>query len=428
MSAPVAHAEPDSAASRVTTALRRGLAELRFPLGVFAVVAIALYAVAQGAFAILPKPFIPDHGFPDYAGFNAWPRWDSDWYLHIAREGYYYAGPGKQSAVAFFPGYPAVVRAAMIVFRDDIVSGVIVTYLAGAATVALFYRWCLGAFGRQAARTSVLVLVLYPFAYYLFGAVYSDALFLAATLGAFLLLESRHPWLAGVTGALAVASRPVGMAVVVGLAIRALELRGVFEGGPDRFGSGEEPAAAGHRTPVLPRRIRLSRLAWHDVGVLLSISGLVAFCALMWRNFGDPFVFNKVYSAEGWSRTWDARTLLKVQFYEILRDNDFGFVHFYLTAAAVFTLTAIALVPLVFRRLGWGYGAYSAIVLVLPAATSANFLGMGRYVLAAFPCFAVVGAALAGRLRSALSTAWLALSTVGLGFMMTLYARWFLIS
>jgi hypothetical protein len=264
-------------------------------------------------------------------------------------------------------------------------------------------------------------------------------------LGAFVLLESGHPWLAGVAGALAVGTRPVGMAVVLGLAIRALEIRGVLEGGPPRFfpagaraADVDTGAAVGNRTPLLPRAIRLRRLDWRDAGVLLSVLGLVAFCLLMWRNFGDPFVFKKVYSADGWNRTWDARTILKVDFYDRMREvSGFQFLHVYLGASALFTLTGIALIPVILRRLGWGYAAYATVVLALPAATSANFLGMGRYVLAAFPCFAVIAAVAADRrteapdrpnLRSRLATGWLAVSATGLAFMMSLYARWYLIS
>jgi hypothetical protein len=89
---------------------------------------------------------------------------------------------------------------------------------------------------------------------------------------------------------------------------------------------------------------------------------------------------------------------------------------------------------LIWRRLGWAYAAYTAIVLALPAATSANFLGMGRYVLAAFPCFALLAATLGGSnprnpvLRFRLAAAWLTMSATGLVFMMSLYARWYLVS
>ena len=268
-----------AAGGRSATARRTRLAGLAFPLGVFVVVGVVLYAVAEIAFTYW-RPVIPGHGFPDYRGFDAWTRWDSDWYLRIARTGYYYDGPGKQSAVNFFPGYPAMIRVFAAVVRNSVVAGVVVTYLSGAAALALFHRWCSGAFGSRSAKLAVLLLALYPFAFYLFGTVYSDALFLAATLGAFVLLESDHPWLAGSVGALAVATRPAGPAVVIGLAIRALELRGVIGGAPGHFLRGGGPAAAGHRTPLLPR-LHLRRLDWHDAGVLLSVLGLVAFCALL---------------------------------------------------------------------------------------------------------------------------------------------------
>ena len=78
---------------------------------------------------------------------------------------------------------------------------------------------------RGAALTAIAVLVVYPYAFFLHGAVYSDGLFLVTAIGAFLLLERRMYWLAGVVGALATAGRPVGLAVAVGLAVRVLEIR-----------------------------------------------------------------------------------------------------------------------------------------------------------------------------------------------------------
>jgi len=434
---PAVAAAGGAPASRPAAAWRTRLGEAAFPLGVFAVVAVVLYAVAEIAFTGW-RPPIPGHGFPDYRGFEAFTRWDSDWYLRIARIGYYYDGPHKQSAVNFFPGYPAMIRLVRTVLRNYIVAGVVVTYLSGAAAVVLLHRWCSGAFGSRAAKMAVLLLALYPFAFYLFGTVYSDALFLAAALGAFVLLEADHPWLAGAVGALAVATRPAGPAVVIGLTIRALELRGVLGGAPGHFLRGGEPAAAGHRTPFFPR-LRLRRLNWRDAGVLLSVLGLVAFCLLLWHDFREPFAFAKVSGVEGWGRRWDAHTLLKIDFYDRLQGTPhFGFIHIYLGAQALFTVIGVALIPLVIRRLGWGYGAYTATAILMPAIPSANFLGMGRYILAAFPCFAVVAAALAGgltpgktrrpRIRVRAGAAWLAISGALLGFMMTLYARWWFIT
>jgi hypothetical protein len=43
------------------------------------------------------------------------------------------------------------------------------------------------------------------------------------------------------------------------------------------------------------------------------------------------------------------------------------------------------------RRFGWGYGAYSLVIVLLPAISTKDFGGMGRYGLAAFPCIAAIG-------------------------------------
>ncbi|MGO8744660.1 MAG: mannosyltransferase family protein, partial [Thermoguttaceae bacterium] len=82
---------------------------------------IAIYA-ASGLFVLLGVcwgvyllvPFnggqsiqrVPDAGSPY---LEATTRWDAQWYLRIAAEGYFYT-PEAESSVAFFPVYPLLVR------------------------------------------------------------------------------------------------------------------------------------------------------------------------------------------------------------------------------------------------------------------------------------------------------------------------------
>ena len=47
--------------------------------------------------------------------------------------------------------------------------------------------------------------------------------------------------------------------------------------------------------------------------------------------------------------------------------------------------------PEVFRRFGRGYGVFVLLLIGLSALSTKNFFGMSRYLLAAFPCFAVAG-------------------------------------
>jgi hypothetical protein len=54
---------------------------------------------------------------------------------------------------------------------------------------------------------------------------------------------------------------------------------------------------------------------------------------------------------------------------------------------AVVALGALALVPATRRYLGWGYAVYVALAVGLPTISSKDFMGLGRYVLSAFPVF-----------------------------------------
>lgn len=379
-----------------------------------------------------------DYPVPDIlAGFA---RWDTGWYRSIADSGYFYNGPAQQSSVAFFPAYPFAMRLLAYVVGNLIVAGVVITIVCGAIVAVLFHRWVAAFLGPRTAKYALALFLCYPFAFYLFGAVYSDALFIAAVLGAFTLLERDRPVLAGMVGIIATAARPVGIALVIGLAIRVLEIRGVLPGSrPAAFVPRPTSIASeqGSRIPLLPRRVRLANLRVRDAGVLLSGFGLVAFAALLWYRFGDPLAFTRVSSAPGWYKDFNLETFLKLHLFRLLASYGIGIVNFWLTTQGIFALISLALVPATIRRFGWGYGAYLFVAIGIAFTSTREFLGMGRYVLAGFPAFAAAADLILGwsrqdrsmaRLRWALPTLVLTTSAIGLAWMVSLYARWYLLS
>ena len=353
----------------------------------FGAVGVVLWAVVALSVAHLPWSSHPRPGyFPGQPWLEGWVHWDAGWYHSIAEEGYTYVS-GRQSAVAFFPAYPLAMRAGRAVVGDSLLAGILVTLGAGLALAALLWDWLRQRLSTPAAWTAMALFLLYPYAYYLFGAVYADALFLAAVVGAFVLLERGHPWWAGVVGALATAARPVGLVVVAGLVLRAVERRG--------------------------------GIRWADAGVLLSVGGLAAYCVYLAHRVGTPFLVAEV--EQYWGQGAGPRTWFKLEFFEgVTKFGDPPAWVAYVSHPVV-TLAALALVPLVFRRFGWGYGFYCLLVVALPALSTKDFFGMGRYVLAAFPCFAVAGELLAARPR--LRTAALAVSGTGLLVTTSLFAR-----
>ncbi|MGH9279420.1 MAG: mannosyltransferase family protein [Acidimicrobiales bacterium] len=332
--------------------------------------------------------------FPGRPWLEAWVHWDGGWYGEIAERGYWAYSPGQQGPVAFFPAYPVLMWLGGMVVGSPLLAGILLTLAAGAVAAGLFHTWLRARVSPAAAWTALLLFLLYPFAFYLYGVVYADAVFIAAAIGAFLLVERGHPWLAGLVGAIATAARPVGFVLVISLLIRVVELRG--------------------------GRLRGWRnVPWRDLGVLLSGLGIGAFCLYCWGRFGNPLAF--VEAQKGWDQTPGPATWLKLQFWEDVRDFRSPLAWLVFVSHPILTLTALALVPTVVRRYGWGYGSFALLGLGISAMSTKNFFGMSRYVLSAFPCFAAAGELLAPRARLRVVT--LASSAVVLVAATSFFAR-----
>ncbi len=350
------------------------------PLGVYGAVLSVLLLVSWWSisnFTETPSGE-PPGSFRGEWFWDGWVRYDAGWYTIIADHGYYYA-PGVQSPVAFFPGYPMVVRQVARLTDSVQLAGILVTLVCGALALVAFHRWCRDRLTPAEATTALLCIALYPYAYYLYGAMYGDALFLLCALVAFLAFERDRLLLAGLAGAAATGTRLVGLAVVVGLVVGVLERRAVLA------------PTAGRRLP----QIRLGRLRPRDGWVLLSLGGLAAWSLYLWHRFGDPLLFSTVQ--ETWGQQSGLSTWLKRDFFAELARHPARFYSHGLVIQSLFGLLALLSVPTVVRRFGWRYGAYLVVLLLIPAVGSQDFQGLGRYLLGAFPAFAVLGSLLADR-------------------------------
>lgn len=297
---------------------------------------------------------------------GGWLRWDGWWYVMIARHGYTYV-PHHISSVAYFPLYPLAAHLiSMLLPGGTALATIVVTLVSGAAALVLFHTWCRRRMSGAAARGAVVALAVYPFAWFLYGAAYSDAMFLALVLAAFLLLEDDRPVLAGLVGALATAARPTGITLVIGLVAVMVERR--------------------------RSRNRSGATSSRELGVLLSIGGLAAWCAFLALRFHNPFAFIETEGSPGWDQSPGIHTWLKLGFWHKI--STLATVESASILLQVIVMVAfLCLVPAVARRFGAGYAVYTAAAILAPAISTGDFLGLGRYVLAAFPVFAVVGSA-----------------------------------
>lgn len=396
------------------------LADRWLPLVAFVAVAAVVVLVSQLAYANLGRAVyrlrVPQIRIPANSRWlGAWTWWDGAWYVEIAKRGYSFMA-GRQSPVAFFPLYPLAMRAVARVVGHPALAGFVLTLSSGAVAVTLFYRWCSDRLDRGRAGAALALLLLYPCAFYLMGAVYADAMFLAISLGAFVALERGHPTAAGLLCALATAARPTGAALAVALWMRARELRKSQSPGGDDASARWSPA----RPPrPFPR-------AWP--GLLIAPAGLIAYCAFLAVRFGDPFAFVAAEGAPGWNQAPGFHTWFKIAWIHRMKSQPyFNALHYHLVASALITVVALVLVPRVFRRFGKAYGLYALLMVAGAAWSTRDFTGMGRYVMVAFPCFAAAADCLVTRRPRALRPL-LVVSAGMLVFFAQLHARNMLIS
>ncbi|MCY1074562.1 mannosyltransferase family protein [Archangium lansingense] len=309
--------------------------------------------------------------WPTLYPLHALIHWDSGWYEVIATSGYSYT-PGEQSPVVFFPGYPMAVRGvSWLLGVHPFLAGVMVSTLCGLLVLPLFFAWARRVGGERVAWLATLLLAAYPYAFYLFGVMYSEPFFLLLVVGSFLCLERDVLWGAALLGALATATRPVAPAILVGLVVRQWERRRQ---------QGESPRRS-------------------DAILLLSGAGMAGFMLFQWLSFGEPLGFAKAQAAPGWDHVpgWD--TWLKMGFFRVMASSIIFARKAQFALHALLTFGALALAWPMRRHLGWGYSVYVVMVLAIPALNMKDFWGMGRYVLAAYPCFLELAVLLENRPR-----------------------------
>lgn len=316
--------------------------------------------------------------------FGTFAKWDATWFIQIAENGY-----ESEQAAAFFPLYPMIVAAAALVTRSTLVAGVLVSLLAAGVAAILVWRLGRAVIGERAARDGVLYLALYPLAF-VFTSVYSEALFLALAAGAFLAGLYRRAWLAGVLGAFAVATRPMGLALLPALLV------------------------------LLWPRDRSRRELLQPLSLLLLPAAVAGFALYLHQRLGNATAFVGAQSAY-WQREtptlgplgglWEAAKSAyhgAAQLLLHLPSAGEGFDRFdqiavWFVLHFLLLVAALALTWVAWRRLGAAYGLYSAGVLVVALSTVSTWFPLQsfpRFVLADFPLFLALAAVTETRPRT----------------------------
>lgn len=286
--------------------------------------------------------------------------WDGRWYEKIALHGYphhvpqgdFYAHTGRnaQSAVAFFPLYPLLMRGLDRILPGGAdVAGVVLSLLLGALATLLVWFVADKVAGRRVADRAAVLFAFSPGAFVL-SLVYAEGLLVVLSAACLLALLERRWLLAGVLAALASATRPNATAVAVACAW-----------------------AAG----VAIWRQREWRAA---VAPLLAPVGMLAFFVYLWWHTGETLIWFRVES-QGWGERIDfGWTNLKLI-------GDFATHPFHnpnkVVLIASMILTGVLIAVLVRARLPGVLNAYALSGLGLVLASHIN--ARPRFIFVAFP-------------------------------------------
>lgn len=237
---------------------------LRFALGCYLLTAaLVLGSAICGVFSLSERA--PD----DFSSamYHVSRRWDAEWYLDIANDGYQYERLERGESVAFFPLFPVLVKAVSYTGLSKEWSGLICSQGCLWLAFWVFALYLQRRFPTQPdiQRWAMLAFALFPAGFF-WRFLYSESLFLLLAITSLYWMERRGPLLvAAMLVGLTTATRPVGVALI--------------------------PAFLHFALSRNPGTTRLQAIKSVLPYLPICCSGLLAYMAFLFIQFGEPLAF-----------------------------------------------------------------------------------------------------------------------------------------
>ncbi|MDQ4037489.1 MAG: glycosyltransferase family 39 protein [Actinomycetota bacterium] len=319
--------------------------------------------------------------------------WDGGWYVRIAEAGYAdhldLSSPltdQSTGSLAFFPGYPMLIRMVSgLTGLDSQWVGVGISLVAGAVAAAgiavLASDWA----GLRVGVLAALLWAAAPMAV-VGSMVYTEALFTALAVWAFVALR-RHSWLlAGVLGGAAGLTRPTGIAVGITVAAYAgwTWWRNTH---PDSAPADGEPGSARSGALVL-------------VAAGLALAGTPTFWLWVATRAGRWDGWFAVQDAF-WGSRFDGGTSLLTLAGNVITGKAPPGVEMLSAAAVLCLLAAVGLLGLAVRsQVWWPLVLYAAVSLVMVIGSAGYVSSKLRFLVPIFVLAFPLARWLAGRSRA----------------------------
>lgn len=301
-----------------------------------------------------------------------WNRWDAPHYIELAQNGYAaHVENGEHLFLVFFPLYPWLVKLVHVVIREWQAACLVVSTLAYAVGCCFFYAALALDYGKKIAYKSVVLMSVYPFAFF-YGAMMTESLFFCTISAGFYFIK-KHNWPAvGVVGILCALCRVQGV-IIMGVA--GVELLTEYP----LFDYIKKKKWKEYFREVISKGIWL---------LLVPIGNLIYF-SINYAVEGDPFRF-RIYQEQHW---FHRPIYFAYELRDIVRDlfnPEVGSsvkMCIWMPETVLFVVTMVLLYYGLTRH-PLKYTAYLLVYTMINYSVTWLVSG-GRYMLCAFPLFII---------------------------------------
>lgn len=272
-------------------------------------------------------------------------NFDGVHYLGITQHLYAY-----QYTQAFFPLYPIIIKfATYLTLGNYVLAGLIVSNLAFAAGLVVFYELIKKLHSENTAFWACLFMLSFPTSFY-FGSIYTEGVFFLLIISSFYLLAENKLLAASVIGAFASSTRLIGVFLA----------------------------------PAFIKGRKFSQIA----PLFIIPVGLLLYMSYLYFKFHNAFYFLTAQTIFGQERSTASIIILPQVFYRYIKIllTTHGLVLATASFELICTLFAIIILILATKKAKREWLIFSWLAILVPTLTG-TFTSMPRYILVAFPIF-----------------------------------------
>lgn len=291
----------------------------------------------------------------------SWANFDGEHYLLIAQFGY------SQYLYFFFPIYPLLIRILTVFFSDNslrfITPALIISNLSFVIALLGFVKLMEIDYSVKIVKITVTLLLLFPTSFF-FASAYTESLFFALVVWSIYFARNKSWIFAGFLGAVASATRIIGVTILPVLVIELL----------------------------YQRKDKDFNLLVSIISVSLTTLGLVAYMYFLNNMTSDPLAFFTQQQGVFGQQRSVTLVLLPQVFYryifKILPAINYNYLpgvySTYLEFVVALLFLPISLLS--FFKLRLSYALYLFLGFMIPTLTG-SFYSMPRFVIVLFPAF-----------------------------------------